>query len=67
VRLSSAGNEVSAILPQAKKRSLNAVARVPDSSTVLEGALQLLLMRCTFAAEAAPAVGLPLVLTYGGA
>jgi len=40
VRYSSAGNEASAVSPQAKKRSLNAVARVPDSSNVRDEAAQ---------------------------
>jgi len=40
VRYSSAGNEASAVSLEAKKRSLNAVARVPDSSNVRDEAAQ---------------------------
>jgi hypothetical protein len=40
VRYSSAGNEASAVSLEAKKRSLNAVARVPDGSNVRDEAAQ---------------------------
>jgi len=43
VRYSSAGNEASAVSLEAKKRSLNAVARVPDSSNVREEVARYLL------------------------